>query len=42
MWSLDDNAISVLVRLGEDISDAALEERRTTATPLDLATLIYT
>ncbi len=42
VWSLEDNAISVLVRLGEDISDAALETRRTTATPLDLATLIYT
>ncbi|MGD9959678.1 AMP-dependent synthetase/ligase [Nocardioides sp.] len=42
VWSLDDNAISVLVRLGEDIGDAALEERRATATPLDLATLIYT
>ncbi|CUR53961.1 putative long-chain-fatty-acid--CoA ligase [metagenome] len=42
VWSLDDNAISVLVRLGEDISDATLEARRTAATPLDLATLIYT
>ena len=42
VWSIDDNAIDVLVRLGQDISDEALEERRTSATPLDLATLIYT
>jgi long-chain acyl-CoA synthetase len=42
VWSLEDNAIGVLVRLGEDISDDLLERRRTAATPLDLATLIYT
>jgi long-chain acyl-CoA synthetase len=42
VWSLEDNAIAVLVSLGEDISDAALDERRRTATPLDIATLIYT
>jgi long-chain acyl-CoA synthetase len=42
VWSIEDNAVGVLGRLGADISDAALEERRTTATPLDLATLIYT
>ena len=42
VWSISDNAVGVLARLAEDISDAELEERRTTATPLDLATLIYT
>jgi len=42
VWSLEDNGVDVLRRLGEDISDEELERRRTTATPLDLATLIYT
>jgi long-chain acyl-CoA synthetase len=42
VWSLEDNAIDVLTRLGADIGDDALEARRTTATPLDLATVIYT
>jgi long-chain acyl-CoA synthetase len=42
VWSLEDNAIEVLRRLGADISDDDLEARRTTATPLDLATIIYT
>jgi long-chain acyl-CoA synthetase len=42
VWSLDDNAIDVLTRLGGDVSDDELESRRTQATPLDLATLIYT
>jgi long-chain acyl-CoA synthetase len=42
VWSLDDNAVEVLRRLGEDIADQELESRRTTATPLDLATVIYT
>ena len=42
VWSIADNAVDVLGRLGEDISDDDLERRRTAATPLDLATLIYT
>ena len=42
VWSLDDNAVGVLTRLGADIADEDLERRRTAATPLDLATLIYT
>ncbi|WP_028645741.1 AMP-dependent synthetase/ligase [Nocardioides sp. URHA0020] len=42
VWSLTDNAVDTLSRLGGDISDEELERRRTTATPLDLATLIYT
>ncbi|MGA8254972.1 MAG: AMP-dependent synthetase/ligase [Nocardioides sp.] len=42
VWSLDDNAVDVLTRLGADIDDATLEARRTAAGPDDLATLIYT
>ncbi|MFN8194937.1 MAG: AMP-dependent synthetase/ligase [Nocardioidaceae bacterium] len=42
VWSITDNAVDVLSRLGADISDEVLEERRTLATPSDLATLIYT
>ncbi|MCW2780980.1 MAG: AMP-dependent synthetase and ligase [Marmoricola sp.] len=42
VWSIEDNAIDVLKTLGEDITDEALEERRTTAGPDALATLIYT
>ncbi|GAA4758263.1 AMP-dependent synthetase/ligase [Nocardioides endophyticus] len=42
VWSITDNAVDTLSRLGGDIADEELEKRRTTATPLDLATLIYT
>jgi long-chain acyl-CoA synthetase len=42
LWSLEDNAVQVLRRLGEDIADEELESRRRAATPLDLATIIYT
>jgi long-chain acyl-CoA synthetase len=42
VWSIEDNAVDVLTKLGADIADEELEKRRTTATPLDLATLIYT
>jgi long-chain acyl-CoA synthetase len=42
VWSITDNAVDTLTRLGGDISDEELERRRTTATPLDIATLIYT
>jgi long-chain acyl-CoA synthetase len=42
VWTMSDNAVDVLTSLGEDISDEELEKRRTTATPLDLATLVYT
>ena len=42
VWSLEDNAIGVLRRLGDDIADEELEGRRMAATPLDLATIIYT
>ncbi len=33
VWSIEDNAVAVLTRLGADIADADLETRRTTATP---------
>jgi long-chain acyl-CoA synthetase len=42
VWSIADNAVTVLGRLGQDVADDELEKRRTSATPLDLATLIYT
>ncbi len=42
LWSFGDNAVDVLTRLGADVGDDELEERRTTAQPADLATLIYT
>ena len=42
VWSIDDNAVAVLTTLGHEITDEALEERRTTAGPDELATLIYT
>jgi long-chain acyl-CoA synthetase len=42
VWSIADNAVDNLTRLGDDISDEELEKRRSLATPLDLATLIYT
>jgi long-chain acyl-CoA synthetase len=42
VWSLADNAVDILTRIGHDISEDELERRRTTAGPGDLATLIYT
>ena len=42
VWSITDNAVDILGRLGQDITDAVLEARRATAGPGDLATLIYT
>lgn len=42
VWTIDDNAVDVLTRLGDDVSDADLELRRQAAGPADLATLIYT
>jgi long-chain acyl-CoA synthetase len=42
VWTITDNAVDVLTSLGEDIADEDLEKRRTTATPLDLASLVYT
>jgi long-chain acyl-CoA synthetase len=42
VWSITDNAVEILTKLGQDITDETLEQRRTTAGPDDLATLIYT
>ncbi|MEY2569227.1 MAG: long-chain acyl-CoA synthetase, partial [Actinomycetota bacterium] len=42
VWSITDNAVDILTKLGQDIGDDALEVRRTTSGPSDLATLIYT
>src|SRR3712207_7057592 len=42
VWSITDNAVEILTKLGQDISDDELERRRTSAGPGDLATLIYT
>ncbi len=42
VWSIEGNGVSVLQTLGEDVSDAELEQRRTHTGPEDLATLIYT
>ncbi len=42
VWTIDDNAIGVLTRLGADVSDDELERRRTAAGPDDVATVIYT
>ena len=42
VWSIDDDAVGVLSRLGADVPDEVLDARRTSAGPSDLATLIYT
>lgn len=42
VWSLADNAVDILGRLGEDVSDEELEVRRTSRAPTDVASLIYT
>jgi long-chain acyl-CoA synthetase len=42
VWSIEDNAVAVLTTLGHEITDEALEARRTAAGPDSLATLIYT
>ncbi len=42
VWSLTDNAVEVLTKLGADVEDSVLAERRQAAGPDDLATLIYT
>ena len=42
VWAIEGGAVEQLRSLGADVDDAVLEERRTTATPLDLATVVYT
>ncbi len=42
VWSLSNNAVDVLRRLGQDVPDDELERRRRTPQPDDVATIIYT
>nr|WP_221208820.1 AMP-dependent synthetase/ligase [Nocardioides albus] len=42
VWSINDNAVELLGKLGTDITDEQLEARRIAVTPEDTATLIYT
>jgi long-chain acyl-CoA synthetase len=42
VWSINDNAVELLGKLGTDITDEQLEARRGAITPEDAATLIYT
>lgn len=41
-WRFYDDSLAALVRLGKEVSDEALESRRTSTKLTDLATLIYT
>ncbi|ONI69792.1 long-chain fatty acid--CoA ligase [Kribbella sp. ALI-6-A] len=41
-WQIEAGAVDELTVLGQQISDAELDKRRTAVTPGDLATLIYT
>lgn len=42
VWTIDDKGLDEIGRLGADVTDAALEERRSQLTSQTLATLIYT
>lgn len=42
VWAFDERGLTDLATLGREVTDAELEARRTTATPLDLATIVYT
>lgn len=42
VWRIDDKAVEKLVEAGKDVTDEAIEERRSAVRPDDLATLIYT
>ena len=42
VWALDDHAIAQISLAGSTVADSALEARRATVTPDDLATVIYT
>ncbi len=41
-WVFDDGAVDALVASGGEITDDAIEQRRTSAAPGDIATIIYT
>ncbi|GAA1605821.1 long-chain fatty acid--CoA ligase [Kribbella sancticallisti] len=42
VWQIESGAVDELTALGQDITDAELDKRRTAVVPGDLATLIYT
>lgn len=42
VWSFADNGVDILGRLGADIADSEVEQRRVSVTPESTATLIYT
>jgi long-chain acyl-CoA synthetase len=42
VWQIESGAVDELTVLGQDITDAELDKRRTAIVPGDLATLIYT
>jgi long-chain acyl-CoA synthetase len=42
VWQIEAGAIDELTVLGQDVSDAELDKRRTAVNPDDLATLLYT
>ena len=42
VWQIESGAVEELTVLGQDISDAEHDKRRTAVTPQDMATLIYT
>jgi long-chain acyl-CoA synthetase len=42
VWQIESSAVDELTVLGQDVSDAELDKRRTAVVPSDLATLIYT
>ncbi|GAA1614462.1 MULTISPECIES: AMP-dependent synthetase/ligase [Kribbella] len=42
VWQIEAGAVDQLTALGQDVTDAEFDKRRTAVTPSDLATLIYT
>ena len=42
IWTMTDNVLAQLAKLGENVADAEIEARRNALTPETLATLIYT
>src|SRR5215207_1400536 len=42
LWQIESGAIDELTVLGQDVSDAEFDKRRTAVDPHDLATLLYT
>ncbi|HEY3559162.1 MAG TPA: AMP-dependent synthetase/ligase [Kribbella sp.] len=42
VWQIEAGAVDQLTALGQDVTDAEFDKRRSAVTPADLATLIYT